>query len=160
MKTMKQTLAPLALAFSLTATLLTPVHEARAGIIIGAAIPGIGSALIGLTITGAGFFWGIQSEGLNPWAAALFVLDQEPKPAGIADLLVKKYPGLDPVLADELGRIISRKISNEAQAGAGTGAREILMTESEMRPVLEILRETGSDLHDRLLQDLTLSTFH
>lgn len=158
MKTMKQTLAPLALAFSLTATLLTPVHEARAGIIIGAAIPGIGSALIGLTITGAGFFWGIQSEGLNPWAAALFVLDQEPKTAGIADLLVKKYPGLDPVLADELGRIISRKISNEAQAGAG--AREILMTESEIRPVLEILTETGSDLHDRLLQDLTLSTFH
>jgi hypothetical protein len=156
MKIMKNLKAKIALLTCLTAATVAPTTNANAGIIIGVAIPGIGSALVGLTITAAGFFWGIQSEDLNYWAAAMFILDQDANPEGLRSALEKRYPGLDSAVALELGQIISNKAAQLEQNGQGL--KEVVLTEAELAPVLQILEETGSDLGARLTQDLTRSS--
>jgi hypothetical protein len=156
MKLVKNMKAKLALLACLTAATVAPNSDAKAGIIIGVAVPGIGSALVGLTITSAGFFWGIQSNDLNYWAAALFVLDQDANPDGLRSALEKRYPGLDPALALELGQLISNKAAQVDQNGHGL--KEVILSEAEIAPILQILEETGSDLGNRLIQDLTRSS--
>jgi len=156
MKTMKNLKAKIALLTCLTAATVAPTTDAKAGIIIGVAVPGIGSALVGLTITAAGFFWGIQSEDLNYWAAALFVLDQDANPDGLRSALEQRYPDLDPALALELGQMISNKAVQLEKNGQGL--KEVVLTEAELAPILQILEETGSDLGARLSQDLTRSS--
>ncbi len=156
MKYVKNLKAKLALLACLTAATVAPTSDAKAGIIIGVAIPGIGSALVGLTITSAGFFWGIQSDDLNYWAAALFVLDQDATPEGLRSALEQRYPGLDSAVALELGQLISNKASQLERNGQGL--KEVVLTEAEIAPILQILEETGSDLGERLSQDLTRSS--
>jgi hypothetical protein len=153
MKLMKNLKAKAALLACLTAATAVPTSSANAGIIIGVAIPGIGSALVGLTITSAGFFWGIQSDDLNYWAAAMFVLDQDAHPEGLRSALEKRYPGIDSAVALELGQLISNKAAQLERNGQGL--KEVVLTEAELGPVLQILEETGSDLGARLIQDLT-----
>jgi hypothetical protein len=59
-------------------------------------------------------------------------------------------------LALELGQLISNKAAQLEQNGQGL--KEVVLTEAELAPVLQILNETGSDLGERLTQDLTRSS--
>jgi hypothetical protein len=156
MNSFKKLARTLALAACLGGATLAPTQDAKAGIIIGVAIPGIGSALAGLTITAAGFFWGIQSDDLNPWAAALFVLEQNADPAGFDQALMNRYPELDPALRGELARLVAEKA--KTLPSDEQGLKEVILSQAEIAPVLEILAETGSPLAAQIERDLTQSS--
>ena len=133
-----------------------PSQRAHSGIIVCAATATIVGPLIGLTMSSAAFFWGIQEEGLNWKIAALFVLDENPSSQEMQDLIGKLYPDLENYLVDEVAQILVTK-SNMIRMNE-QGIKEIVLSEEDLTPVLEILSDTNPDLGLRLKNDLTTTT--
>lgn len=132
-----------------------PSQKADAGIIIGLAVPGVLAPAIGLAISSAGFFWGIQYEGLHPWAAVLFVLDEKLDANNISAALQQKHPELESFLADEIAQIAMNKASTTAFNAEGL--KEVTLTVEELNSVLEVLNLTNSKLASDLVKELTQS---
>ena len=130
-----------------------PAQRAHAGIIVGVATATIVGPLIGLTMSSAAFFWGIQEEGLSWKVAALFVLDENPSSQEMQDLIGKLYPDLETYLVDELAQLLVSK-ANKVQMNE-KGFKEIVLSEEDLTPVLEVLSDTNPDLGVRLKNDLT-----
>ena len=154
---MKKFISSSLLALSLFSGAMSfPAQRAHAGIIVGVATATIIGPLIGLTMSSAAFFWGIQEEGLNWRIAALFVLDENPSSQEMQDLIGKLYPDLENYLVDEVAQILVTK-SNMIRMNE-QGIKEIVLSEEDLTPVLEILSDTNPDLGLRLKNDLTTTT--
>lgn len=153
----KKVLTTSALALSILAGSATmPAQKANAGIIIGLAVPTVLAPAIGLAISAAGFFWGIQEEeSLNPWAAVLFVLDEKLDANNISAALQQKHPELESFLADEIAQIVINKAS--ALEFNANGVKEVTLTVEELNSVLEVLNLTNSKLASELVKELTQS---
>ena len=132
-----------------------PAQRAHAGIIVGVATATIIGPLIGLTMSSAAFFWGIQEEGLNWRIAALFVLDENPSSQEMQDLIGKLYPDLETYLVDELAHLLVTK-SNMIRMNE-KGIKEIVLSEEDLTSILEVLSLTNPDLGIRLKNELTTS---
>jgi|APGre2960657468_1045069.scaffolds.fasta_scaffold28223_3 hypothetical protein len=133
-----------------------PSQHAHSGIIVCAATATIVGPLIGLTMSSAAFFWGIQEEGLNWRIAALFVLDENPSSQEMQDLIGKLYPDLETYLVDEVAQLLVTK-AHGAQMNE-QGIKEIVLSEEDLSPVLEVLSDSNPELGVRLKNDLTTTT--
>ncbi len=133
-----------------------PSQRAHSGIIVCAATATIVGPLIGLTMSSAAFFWGIQEEGLNWRIAALFVLDENPSSQEMQDLIGKLYPDLETYLVDEVAQLLVTK-AHGAQMNE-QGIKEIVLSEEDLSPVLEVLSDSNPELGVRLKNDLTTTT--
>lgn len=130
-----------------------PNQQAHSGIIIAASTATIIGPLIGLTMSSAGFFWGIQEDGLNWKAAVLFVLDENLSTQDMQEVVSKLYPDLETYLVDEVAQLLAAK--NEVLQLNGKGIKDIVLTENDLAPVLNILAEINPELGIRLRNDLT-----
>ncbi len=144
----------LAGAITLAATTATS-KKAEAGIIVGLTA-GVAGALVGLAISSAGFFWGIQSEDLNWKAGALFVLDEQLKSDELTSIISQKYPELDSYLVEEIANLVAKN-SNLVEFNANN-FKEIILSEAELSPVLEVLNMTNPELSEQIRVDLTQSS--
>lgn len=157
MKKMNKSVSTLCLALALAVGANTvTTKKAEAGIIIGAFTAGVGTALIGLGVSAAGFFWGIQSDDLNWKAGALFILDHEVESSKLNAILSKKYPELESYLVEEITELAINN-SNLVEFNA-QGLKEVLIPESELEPVLEVLSLTNPSLAKTIKADLTKSS--
>ena len=153
---MKKFISSSLLALSLFSGAMSfPAQRAHAGIIVGVATATIIGPLIGLTMSSAAFFWGIQEEGLNWRIAALFVLDENPSSQEMQDLIGKLYPDLETYLVDELAHLLVTK-SNMIRMNE-KGIKEIVLSEEDLTSILEVLSLTNPDLGIRLKNELTTS---
>lgn len=151
---MKKLLSSSLIALSITfGSSALPSQNANAGIIIGCATATIIGPLIGLTMSSAGFFWGIQSEGLNPGAAILFVLDNDLESGKLSDMIAKKYPELDSSLVEELSNIVQDNARNVEFNEEGL--KEVVVSENDLSSILEVLAVTNSALSEKIRQDFT-----
>lgn len=132
---------------------MAPVTQSHAGIIVIAATNGIAGPLIGLSITAAGFFWGIQDEGLNWKAAALFVLDNKLDESAVENALAARYPDLDKAVASEIAALVMEKSAQQDFNSAGQ--KEIKLTQDEFASIEEMLNLTNPELVEQLKRDLT-----
>ena len=157
MKKMNKSISTLclALAIAIGANTVT-TKKAEAGIIIGVSTAGVGAALIGLGITAAGFFWGIQSDDLNWKAGALFVLDNEVETNKLSAIISNKYPELESYLVEEIAQLAIDN-SNLVEFNA-EGLKEVLIPEAALAPVLELVSLTNSELATKIKSDLTKSS--
>jgi hypothetical protein len=154
---MKNTIKTLSLALAIIfSTNTLSVKKAEAGVIIGVATAGVGGALVGLTLSAAGFFWGIQSEDLNWKAGALFVLNEEVEAQNISQQLQTKYPALESYIADEIAQLVVGH-SNLVEFNQN-GLKEVIIPEDQLNEVLELTSMLNSDLALQLKSDLTLSS--
>lgn len=150
----KKTLTALMLTATLAGSVAAPTQNANAGIIIGVFVPGLITPLIGLAITSAGFFWGIQDEEkMNYKAAALFVLDEKLNDGTIKNALSEKYPGLDEVLSAELAKAIVDASAKTEKAS--DGFKHVVISESSIESVLSVLAATQPELGEQIRNDLT-----
>ena len=157
MNSIKKKISTSLVALSLmTAAVAAPTQNANAGVIIGAFVPGVGSAVVGLLMAGAGFFWGMQSDGLNVGAGALFVLDEKGGTDKITRGLSAKYPELDSFVIAEIAQIVAQKgLSLEANS---EGLKEVVLTEGELAQVLEIVEAQDAAMARTLRRDLTAAS--
>jgi hypothetical protein len=154
---MKKIIQSLSLGLALVvATQTVSVKKAEAGVIIGVATAGVGGALVGLTLSAAGFFWGIQSEDLNWKAGALFILNEEVEANNISQQLSSKYPELETYLADEIAQLVIKN-SNLVKLNQD-GVKEVVIPEDELAEVLEIAEALNPNLAQKLKNDLTVSS--
>ena len=156
---MKKLLSTTALALSLAlpATMI-PAKNANAGIIIGCATATVIGPLIGLTMSAAGFFWGIQQEGLSWPVATLFILDEKLDTQNLENALTSRYPELDAFIVHDLAEIIlSKAQSNEADS---KGLKEVVLSAEELASVLEIVEMNDAKLAAQMKLDLTKSSLN
>jgi hypothetical protein len=154
---MKKIIQSLSLGLALVvATQTVSVKKAEAGVIIGVATAGVGGALVGLTLSAAGFFWGIQSDDLNWKAGALFILNEEVEANNISQQLSSKYPELETYLADEIAQLVIKN-SNLVKLNQD-GVKEVVIPEDELAEVLEIAEALNPNLAQKLKNDLTVSS--
>lgn len=145
-----------ALALSILAGSATmPSQRANAGIVIGVGVPLVLAPAIGLAISSAGFFWGIQYEGLHPWAAVLFVLEEKLDAINISAALQQKHPELETFIADEIAQIVMNK-ANAIEFNA-EGLKEVTLSLEELNSVLDLLNVRNSKLANELVKELTQS---
>jgi hypothetical protein len=145
MKKLKKIIQTSTLALSLTlGASLMPQQNAQAGIIIGVASAGIAGPLIGLTLSATGFFWGIQHEDLNYFAAGLFILEQKANQADLAQILSDRYPTLDTYVIEELAALALQNAKNVSFNASGM--KDISLTRQQAAPVLDLIAETDSEL--------------
>jgi hypothetical protein len=157
MKTMSKKLTSL----FLTATLILGANtittkKADAGIIVGLASGGVLGPLVGLGLCATGFFWGIQRDDLNVAAAALFVLDEELNSEKLSDMILKKYPELESYLADEIATLAVQN-STLVEFNA-EGLKDVVLSESELAPILEIVQITNPELAKTIKNDFSKSS--
>lgn len=157
MNSIKKKITTALVALSLMiAAVAAPTHNANAGIIIGAFVPGVGSAVVGLLMAGAGFFWGMQSDGLNVGAGALFVLDEKGGTDKITRGLSERFPQLDSFVVYEIAQLVAQKgLSLEQNS---QGLKEVVLTEAELAPVLEIVEAQDLAAAGELRRQLTTSS--
>lgn len=154
---MKKIIQSLSLGLALVlATQTVSVKKAEAGLIIGVATAGVGGALVGLTLSAAGFFWGIQSDDLNWKAGALFILNEEVEANNISQQLSSKYPELETYLAEEIAQLVIKN-SNLVKLNQD-GLKEVIIPENELAEVLEIAEAMNPELAQKLRSDLTVSS--
>ena len=154
---MKKIIQSISIGLALVvATQTVSVKKAEAGVIIGVATAGVGGALVGLTLSAAGFFWGIQSDDLNWKAGALFILNEEVEANNISQQLSSKYPELETYLADEIAQLVIKN-SNLVKLNQD-GIKEVVIPENELAEVLEIAEAINPNLAQKLKNDLTVSS--
>ncbi len=154
---MKNTIKTLSLALAIILSTNTiSVKKAEAGVIIGVATAGVGGALVGLTLSAAGFFWGIQSEDLNWKAGALFVLSEEVEAQNISQQLQTKYPALESYIADEIAHLVV--INSNLVEFNKDGLKDVIIPEQELSEVLELTSMLSSQLAEQIKADLTQSS--
>ncbi len=154
---MKKLLSSSLIALSITfGSASLPSQNANAGIIIGCATATIIGPLIGLTLSSAGFFWGIQSEGINPIAAILFVLDKDLESGKLNEMIANRYPELDSYLVDELSHIVLDNASNVDFNEKGL--KEVVVSVDDLSTVLDVLAVTNSALAEKIRLDFTQPT--
>jgi hypothetical protein len=164
MKKTKRFFATTLLSVSLLAgALLAPVKKADAGVIVmtatsTVAMP-VGLALAGL-FGGLGtvvfsIYWAIDHRDKSWYALGLFMLDAHISNNEVSKVVAAKYPELDSFVVDELSRLI---ILHESDVLMGAdGYKEVLIPESDLRPILDIVAETHPELADKLFKDMTLT---
>lgn len=151
---MKKIICNSLLAFTLIfGSVSLPNQKAHGGIIIGVATATIIGPLIGLTLSSAGFFWGIQEDGLNWKAAVLFVLDEKLSNQDMQEVVSKLYPDLEAYLVDEVAQLLAAK--SEVLPMNEKGIKDLVLSENDLAPVLNVLAEINPELGIRLRNDLT-----
>jgi hypothetical protein len=154
---MKKLLSSSLIALSITfGSASLPSQNANAGIIIGCATATIIGPLIGLTLSSAGFFWGIQSEGINPGAAILFVLNKDLESGKLTEMIANRYPELDSYLVEELSNIVQDNASNVDFNEKGL--KEVVVSVDDLSTVLDVLAVTNSALAEKIRLDFTQPT--
>ena len=154
MKNTKKLIKTLALTIALTlGTSAIPSQKAEAGIIVIAAPLGLIGPLIGLSMVATGFFWGIQTDEINYYAAGLFLLDEKTNQNDLTQILAARYPELDSFIIEELASLAVKKanVTNFNQEGL----KEISLEEAELAPVIELIAQTNESLAQQVLKDLT-----
>jgi hypothetical protein len=156
---MKKIITTSALALTLTlSSALMPINKAHAGIVIGLSTATIIGPLIGLTMSAAGFFWGIQEEGLSWQVATLFILDEKLDGQNIENALSARYPDLDSFIIRDLSEMILIK-AQEKKADE-RGLKDITFSENELSSILEIVQMNNASLAAQIKKDLTISTLN
>jgi hypothetical protein len=130
-------------------------EKANAGIIVIASTStaAIVGPVIGLGMTSAGFFWGIQSDDLNYKAAVLFVLDTQIETNKLESILSARYPELDSYLVNELASLMveeSSKVEFDHE-----GKKLINLREEKLASILEVLENTNPELSQQIRSELT-----
>jgi hypothetical protein len=156
---MKKMITTSALALTLTlSSALMPINKANAGIVIGCATATIIGPLIGLTMSAAGFFWGIQEEGLSWQVATLFILDEKLDGQNIENALSARYPDLDSFIVRDLSEMIL--IKAQEKKSDERGLKDITFSENELSSILEIVQMNNASLAAQIKKDLTISTLN
>jgi hypothetical protein len=147
------------LNFCLTLSLFTSINllnpsKANAGIIVIASTStaAIIGPVIGLAMTSAGFFWGIQSDDLNYKAAALFILDNKMDSENLEHILSQRYPELDSYLVKELAYSILENANESYFEQDGT--KKISIEQDQLASVLELVELTQPTLVAKIKNDL------
>jgi len=157
MKNMKKTITASTLALSVAlGGISLPAKNAEAGIIVGVASVGMLGPIIGVGLSAAGFFWGIQHDDLRFWTVALFVLEEKLEANTISSALLSRYPELDSSVASEIAAIVMSSSKNVGINAEGFG--EIVLEREQLAPVLQILELTNPAMAESLINDLTVSS--
>lgn len=166
MKTMKKKMTSAALAALLTLSAIAPTKDAKAGAIVAAvgstvAMPvalGITAIFAGFGTSVASIYYAIAHRDKSWWCYLFFMLDADLNSEKMESLVSQRYPGLDASLVSE----ISSLILNKAQTTETTaeGVKDVILSESELAPVLSVLTVTNPELGTLIKQDLTQASAH
>jgi hypothetical protein len=165
MKSMKQRISALILSTTLTVGAISvPNQKAEAGVIVAAAsslyvtIPALAIAgMLGGFGTAVGsIYYAIDHRDQAWWAYAFFMLDAELQSGNLQQNIEQRYPGIDSTVAAEIARIVTEKAKETAFDDKGL--KEIILSESELTPVTDLLAETDPALGQKLKNELTLAT--
>jgi hypothetical protein len=164
MNSMKRKVCTLILSTSLILGAAITPKKAEAGVIVAAAsslyvtIPALAIAgMIGGFGTAVGsIYYAIDHRDQSWWAYAFFMLDTDLKSDDVKRRIEHRYPGLDSAL---VGEIAARVTAKAAQVGFNEqGIKDVVLSEAELQPVLDLLAETDPVLGAALKQDLTQAT--
>ena len=154
------TSAILALAITFGSA-LAPVKKANAGVII-AVTSSLVAMPVGLAV--AGMFGGFGASVFSIYYAiantdkarlmyGVFMLDGELDSSKLDVALAQKYPQLDSFVTSEIAHLITEKARNTQEDAYGL--KEIILTEEELAPVLEIVALNNPEILEQLKSDLT-----
>ncbi len=165
MKSMKQRISALVLSTTLTVGAISaPTQRAEAGVIVAAAsslyvtIPALAIAgMLGGFGTAVGsIYYAIDHRDKAWWAYAFFMLDAELQNGNLQQTIEQRYPGIDSTVAAEIARIVTEKAKETAFDDKGL--KEIILSETDLAPVTDLLAETDPALGQKLKNELTHST--
>ena len=157
-KSVASTMVTLSLVLGST---LMPLKKANAGVIVAAAastvaLPvalGVAGLFAGFGTSVFSIYWAIDHREKSWYAYGLFMLDQHLESDQINLILAERYPQLDSFLIEELSNLIRENSAlvtfNE------NGYKEIILSESQIAPVLEILGNDNSELAAQIKKDFT-----
>lgn len=155
------TSALIALSILFGATTI-PAKKANAGVLImttsflyGGPILGIAGQFIGFGTSVTSIYWTIANLDKAWWGWGLFMLDEQVTPDNVEQLISTSYPDLESSLVKEISSIILDK-ANLVQLNP-KGYKDIVLTEEELSPVLDVLSATNPELGQQLKSDLTKS---
>jgi hypothetical protein len=162
MKKMKKSISSslLALAISFGAA-TAPVQKAEAGAIVMAAASTV-ALPVTLAVVGmfGGFgasvfsiYWAIDHREKSWAALGIFMLDEHLENGMVNTIIAEKYPELDSYLIEEIAELLKEK-ANFVEVNA-EGFKDIVLTEEELSPVLDILSDSNPELANKIKNDLT-----
>ncbi len=161
----KQRISALVLSTTLTfGAISLPTPRAEAGVIVAAAsslyvtIPALAIAgMLGGFGTAVGsIYYAIDHRDKAWWAYAFFMLDAELQNGNLQKSLEERYPGIDSTVAAEIARMVTEKAKETAFDEKGL--KEIILTEGDLAPVIDLLAETDPVLGQKLKNELTRAT--
>lgn len=159
---LKKSVTSTILALSITlGSVMAPVKKADAGVII-AVTSSLAALPAGVAV--AGMFGGFGTSVFSIYYAiantdkawlmyGVFMLDGELDPNKMENALIQKYPQLDSFVTSEIAHLIAEK-AKTIQEDAN-GLKEIILTEEELAPVLEIVALNNPEIVEQLKSDLT-----
>ena len=169
MKSVKQSvknrISALVLSTTLTVGAISgPSPRAEAGVIVAAAsslyvtIPALAIAgMLGGFGTAVGsIYYAIDHRDKAWWAYAFFMLDAELQSGNLQQNIEQRYPGIDSTVAAEIAKMVTEKAKETAFNEKGL--KEIMLSEAELAPVIELLAETDPALGQKLSNELTRAT--
>ena len=165
MKMLSKSVSSTMLALSLAlGSAVMPVKKANAGVIVAAAASTVALPVaIGVVGLFAGFgtsvfsiYWAIDHREKSWYAYGLFMLDQHLENDQINMIIAERYPQLDSYLIEELSNLIRENSS--LVAFNENGYKEIILTENQLAPVLEILENENSELAAQIKKDFSRSS--
>jgi hypothetical protein len=150
----------IALAISFGAATV-PVQKAEAGAIVMAAAS---TVALPVTVAVIGMFGGFGASVFSvywaidhrekSWAAlGIFMLDEHLETGMVNTIIAEKYPELDSYLVEEIAALIKEK-ANFVEVNA-SGFKDIVLSEQELSPVLEVLSAANPELAEKIKKDLT-----
>ena len=126
-----------------------------ASFIYGGPIIGIVGQVLGFGVSVTSIYWSIANLDKAWLGYGLFMLDEKLDAKNVEQLLSNNYPELDSYLVQEISDLILEK-ANLVEMNP-RGIKEVILTEQELEPILEILAITNPVLEKKLIADLTMS---
>jgi hypothetical protein len=158
---MKKTIMHLLLAISILfgSTALTS-KKANAGVLIMTAasvyagpVLGIAGMIGGFGISVTSIYWTIENLDKAWLGWGLFMLDEQIESNKVEAMISKNFPELESYLVTEVAGLVREK-SNLVELNSD-GFKEVVLSEEELAPVLDVLTATNPELAIELKNKLT-----
>jgi hypothetical protein len=158
---MKKTIIHLMLAVSILfgSTAIT-TKKANAGVIImttaslyAGPVLAVAGMFGGFGLSVTSIYWTIENLDKAWLGWGLFMLDEQIETSNVEKMIAKNFPELESYLVTEVAGLIREK-SNLVELNAD-GYKEVVLSEEELNPVLEVLSMTNPELGDELRNKLT-----
>lgn len=158
---MKKTIIHLMLALSiLVGSSAVTTKKANAGVILMATaslyagpVLGIIGMVGGFGITVTSIYWTIENLDKATLGWGLFMLDEQVETNKVEAMISKNFPELESYLVNEVAGLVRAK-SNLVELNSD-GYKEVVLSEEELSPVLEVLAMTNPELGEELRNKLT-----